>query len=297
MEIKDAIEDYLNYCLVEKGLSKRTNKSYHYDLLSYQDYLKKKHITNVNNIETKTIENYLKHCYNNNEEISTIAHKLTVIKNFHNYLYKEKLVKKNVAEFIARPKTKKTLPKTLSIKEVDKLLDIRLETPFDYRNKAMLELMYASGLRVSELVSLKVTDLDFTNMIIRITGKGAKERIVPFGEYASVSVKLYLEKRPSMLKGKEVEELFVNNHGKPITRQGFFKNLKKILREKGLNEDISPHSLRHSFATHLLERGTDLRSIQELLGHSDISTTKIYTHISEKQVEEDYIKHHPREEK
>lgn len=297
MNIDGLIDEFINYCTIEKRLSKKTKESYYYDLISYQKYLNKKKITNINKVNTSVIESYLKTCHQENEEISTIAHKLTVIKNFHTYLYKEKITSNNPAEFIARPKLKKTLPKALSIEEVDKLLDIKLNTPFDYRNKAMLELMYASGLRVSELIGLKVTDLDFTNMIIRITGKGSKERIVPFGEYALVSVKQYLEERPKLLKDKNIDELFVNNHGKAITRQGFFKNLKKILREKGLNEDISPHSLRHSFATHLLKNGVDLRSIQELLGHSDISTTKIYTKVTDDKVEHDYIEYHPREHK
>ena len=182
MNIDGLIDEFINYCTIEKRLSKKTKESYYYDLISYQKYLNKKKITNINKVNTSVIESYLKTCHQENEEISTIAHKLTVIKNFHTYLYKEKITSNNPAEFIARPKLKKTLPKALSIEEVDKLLDIKLNTPFDYRNKAMLELMYASGLRVSELIGLKVTDLDFTNMIIRITGKGSKERIVPFGE-------------------------------------------------------------------------------------------------------------------
>ena len=161
----------------------------------------------------------------------------------------------------------------------------------------MIELMYGSGLRVSELISLDLHSIDFTNCIIRITGKGKKDRIVPVGEYSMYYLEKYLEVRNSMLKKENTDALFLNNHGKRMTRQGFFKNLKSILRNQGLDENVSPHTLRHSFATHLLERGADLRSIQELLGHSDIATTRIYTHITDNKVKEDYKKYHPRESK
>lgn len=178
------------------------------------------------------------------------------------------------------------------------LLDIPLVTPFDYRNKAMLELMYGAGLRVSETVSLTINQVDLEHGLLRIMGKGRKEREIPIGEYGIYYLKLYLEQRHFLIKkGKQVDALFLNNHGKQITRQGFFKILKSLLIEKGLNPDLSPHTLRHSFATHLLSRGADLRSIQEMLGHSDISTTKIYTHVSDEKVEADYKKYHPREHK
>ena len=184
-----------------------------------------------------------------------------------------------------------------TIEEVDKLLDIELNTPFDYRNKAMLELMYGSGLRVSELISLTVYDIDFNNDIIRIKGKGSKERIVPINDVCKYYLKEYLDKRHLLLKKKQSDALFLNSKGTGISRQGFFKNLKEILKEKGLNPDISPHSLRHSFATHLLNGGADLRSIQMLLGHSDIATTRIYTHITNEKVRNDYLDNHPRAKK
>ena len=189
------------------------------------------------------------------------------------------------------------MPKSLSIEDVDVLLDIPLKTPFDYRNKAMLELMYGCGLRVSELVNLEITDIDKNNCLIRIMGKGSKEREVPLGEYALYYLDLYLEKRSLLLKNKSCNKLFLNNHGIGMTRQGFFKNLKSILLMKGLNPDVSPHTLRHSFATHLINRGADLRSIQEMLGHSDISTTRIYTKVSDETVIESYNKYHYRSTK
>ena len=192
---------------------------------------------------------------------------------------------------------KKRLPKSLSISDIDCLLDIPLNNLFDYRNKAMLELMYATGIRVSEMVQLTVNDIDFMNCIIRVMGKGSKERVIPLGEYCIYYLKLYLEKRELFLKKKSCEKLFLNNHGLGMTRQGFYKILKSLLLEKGLNTEFSPHTLRHSFATRLINRGADLRSIQEMLGHSDISTTKIYTKVSDDKVKEDYETYHPRSHK
>lgn len=296
MDITTAIDDFINYCVFEKGLSDKTKDSYIYDLSVYKDFLSEKGKTKVNSITTDDIENFLKYRLQN-EKNSTVAHNLTVIKNFHSYLLKSDIIKKDISENIARPKLQKKLPKTLSIDDIDKLLDIELKDTYDYRNKAMIELMYGSGLRVSELISLDVHSIDFTNCIIRITGKGSKDRIVPVGEYSMYYLNKYLKVRSCMLKDENTDALFLNNHGKRMTRQGFFKNLKSILRQKGLNEDVSPHTLRHSFATHLLERGADLRSIQELLGHSDIATTRIYTHISDNMVKEAYEKYHPREHK
>ena len=295
MKIEDAILDFLNYCIFEKGLADRSKISYQNDLDVYRLFLKDKGVLNVNDITSDHIKDFLKaRC---DEETSTIAHNLTVIKNFHTYLLKEKLVESDVSEFIERPKLRKCLPKTLSIEDVDKLLDISLETPFDYRNKAMLELMYGCGLRVSELVSLEINDIDMINCFIRIMGKGSKEREVPIGEYAIHYLNLYLEQRPFLLKNKPCTKLFLNNHGMGMTRQGFFKILKALLLEKGLNPDVSPHTLRHSFATHLINRGADLRSIQEMLGHADISTTKIYTRVSDDKVLADYQEYHMRSKK
>ena len=295
MKIEDAIDDFLNYCIFEKGLSDKTRISYKNDLDVYNSFLKKRKLFVVGDIKSDDIKLFLKE--RASEEASTIAHNLTVIKNFHTYLVKEKIVNDNVSEFVERPKVRKSLPKSLSMEDIDLLLDIPLETPFDYRNKAMLELMYGCGLRVSELINLEIHDIDMVNCLIRILGKGSKERDVPIGEFAIDYLNLYLEKRPLLLKNKSCNKLFLNNHGQGMTRQGFFKNLKEILRKKGLNPDVSPHTLRHSFATHLINRGADLRSIQEMLGHSDISTTKIYTKVSDEKVLDDYNQYHLRSKK
>ena len=295
MNIEDAIEDFINYCIFEKGLSDKTKESYRNDLDVYKIYLNDCGINYVSDISKDNIKNFIKD--RSIEESSTIAHNLTVIKNFHKYLLKEGVVSDDVSLYIERPKLRKLLPKSLSIEDVDLLLDIKLNGPFDYRNKAMLELMYGCGLRVSELINLEINDIDIINCQIRILGKGSKERIVPLGEYSIDYLKKYLDIRDELLKQKSCSKLFINNHGTGMTRQGFFKMLKKLLKEKGLNPDVSPHTLRHSFATHLINRGADLRSIQEMLGHSDISTTKIYTEVTDEKVIDDYNNYHFRSNK
>lgn len=298
MKIQVAKENFINYCEYEKGLSANTLKSYNYEINLYQTYLEDKlSIIDIEKVSKEDIESYLKYCYSKNEDSKTISHKITTIYNFHNYLLREKVIKDNQAEFIDRPKLAKHLPYTLTVKEIDKLLDIALVTVFDYRDKAMLELMYGTGLRVSELVSLTVYDVDFYNAFLRIKGKGSKERIVPINNASLKYLKLYLDRRCLLLKRKTSDELFLNARGEGISRQGFFKNLKKILAKKGMPTNISPHSLRHSFATHLIENGADLRSVQTMLGHSDITTTKIYTHISNEKVTKDYLINHPRAKK
>ena len=298
MKVQVAKENFINYCEYEKGLSANTLKSYNYEINLYQTYLEDKlSIIDIEEVSKENIESYLKYCYSKNEDSKTISHKITTIYNFHNYLLREKVIKDNQAEFIDRPKLAKHLPYTLTVKEIDKLLDIALVTVFDYRDKAMLELMYGTGLRVSELVSLTVYDVDFYNAFLRIKGKGSKERIVPINNASLKYLKLYLDRRCLLLKKKISDELFLNARGEGISRQGFFKNLKKILATKGMPTNISPHSLRHSFATHLIENGADLRSVQTMLGHSDITTTKIYTHISNEKVTKDYLINHPRAKK
>ena len=298
MKVQVAKENFINYCEYEKGLSVNTLKSYNYEINLYQTYLEDKlSIIDIEKVSKEDIESYLKYCYLKNEDSKTISHKITTIYNLHNYLLREKVIKDNQAEFIDRPKLDKHLPYTLTVKEIDKLLDIALVTVFDYRDKAMLELMYGTGLRVSELVSLTVYDVDFYNAFLRIKGKGSKERIVPINNASLKYLKLYLDRRCLLLKKKTSDELFLNARGEGISRQGFFKNLKKILAKKGMPVNISPHSLRHSFATHLIENGADLRSVQTMLGHSDITTTKIYTHISNEKVTKDYLINHPRAKK
>ena len=295
--MKDSILDYIDYISFEKGLSPNTKTSYLNDLTGYEKFLKKKGIVTCNTIKKRDIREYLAYLSNKHLNTNTIARKLTTIKNFHKFLLKNNIVKEDISEGMERPKLEKHLPNTLTIHEVDILLDIKLDTIFDYRNKAMLELLYGTGIRVSELVNLTIHSIDIENCIIRLIGKGSKERIIPISDYTIKYLNLYLDRRNELIKKIQTDYLFLNNHGKRITRQGFFKVLKKLLEEKGLNTNISPHTLRHSFATHLLSGGADLRSIQTLLGHSDISTTKIYTHISNDKIKDEYHEYHPRDHK
>ena len=190
----------------------------------------------------------------------------------------------------------KDLPKTLTIDEINILLDIDCKNCFDYRNKAMLELMYSAGLRVSELLELNVNDIDLNDNVVKVFGKGSKERIVPIGDYATIALRKYIDEYRICLikKGIITDKLFLNNHGREMSRSGFFKLIKKMAIEKGIKKEISPHTIRHSFATHLLEGGADIRSIQELLGHENMSTTQIYTHVRNDIMRDNYDKYHPR---
>ena len=290
----DVLDNYINYVLFERRLSKNTALSYKNDLMKFSLYLKEINVDSYINVSKKDIINYLEYLNKLNLSVSSVARKLTTIKNFYTYLTKTEVIKENITDGIERPKLRKKLPQVLTIEEVDKLLDINLNTPFDYRNKAMLELLYGTGLRITELLDLKLNDIDFENCVIRCLGKGSKERIVPIGEYVIFFLHSYLEYRNYFLKNKKNDYVFLNSRGDRLSRFSFFKMLKKLLIIKKINKDVSPHSLRHSVATHILEGGGDLRSIQELLGHSDISTTKIYTHISNKQIKQDYEQFHPR---
>lgn len=286
---KDILEKYQIYLLTIKQKEEKTTvSSYIEDIYKYLEYMENNKIKTALDIEYQDITNYLKYLDNNNYETSSIIRKIVSIKLFHKYLSEEYKIK-DISSKIINPKLRRKLPNILTIEEVDNLLDIKLNTPFDYRNKAMLELMYSSGLRVSELVDLKLNNIDLDNGYVRCLGKGKKERIIPIGEIAIEYLKKYInEYRNSMKKGYYTENVFLNNHGKNITRQGFFLIIKNIAKEKNINKNITPHMLRHSFATHLLNNGANLRTIQEMLGHSSITTTQIYTNVSNDIIKENY---------
>lgn len=288
-ENKEILDDYqTNLVAVEQKEKNTTVYSYIEDLYKYLEYTEKKGIKNALKIKYDNILDYLKYLADNKYMVSSVTRKIVSIKLFHKYL-SDKYNIENVSLKINNPKFYRKLPNILTIEEVDKLLDINLITPFDYRNKAMLELMYSSGLRVSELIDLKLSNINLENGYVRCMGKGKKERIVPIGEIALDYLKIYInEYRSMMLKGYYTENIFLNNHGKNITRQGFFLIIKSIAKEKEIDKNITPHMLRHSFATHLLNNGADLRTIQEMLGHSNISTTQIYTNISSDILKENY---------
>ena len=293
----ESIKEYLDYVKFERRLSNNTYMTYRNDLEKYQFFLKKRKIISVNKITSKDIRDYIEYLSKSGLEPASIAHNLTSIRNLHKYLFAVGKVISDVSEVVDRPKLRKKLPKVLTEEEVDLLLNIKLESPVDYRNKAMLETLYATGLRISELLNIELTDIDFENCVIRCFGKGKKERIVPIGEYVIFYVQKYLEQRNLLLKNKVSNYLFISNRGDKLSRTTFFRLIKNELKKKCINTDISPHGLRHSFATHMLNHGADLRSVQELLGHSDISTTRIYTHISNQKIKEEYIEYHPRSKK
>ena len=286
---KDILEKYQIYLLIVKQKEEKTTvSSYIEDIYKYLEYMENNKIKTALDIEYQNITNYLKYLDNNNYKTSSIIRKIVSIKLFHKYLSEEYKIK-DVSSKIINPRLRRKLPNILTIEEVDNLLDIKLNTTFDYRNKAMLELMYSSGLRVSELVDLKLNNIDLDNGYVRCLGKGKKERIIPIGEIAIEYLKKYInEYRNSMKKGYYTENVFLNNHGKNITRQGFFLIIKNIAKEKNIDKSITPHMLRHSFATHLLNNGANLRTIQEMLGHSSITTTQIYTNVSNDIIKENY---------
>ena len=282
------INKYLDYLRFERKLSDNTIKSYLNDLKDFDLYFDGKLVK----LEYKDLSKYLDSLEQLNAR--SVAHYITVISSFYSFLVDEKIIDENPCSNIIGPKIPKKLPNYLTEEEIDNLLDVRLITTYDYRNKAMLELLYASGVRITELINLKVSDIDFDNCFIRVVGKGKKERIVPITDVAIKYLMIYLEDyRNSILKNHDSEYLFISNTLKNISRQGFFKILKAECNRCGIEKNVSPHVLRHSFATHLLKHGADLRIIQELLGHEDISTTQIYAHLVNDKLREDY-KFHPR---
>ena len=286
---KKLLSDYIIELKTIKQRDKDTTvNSYSEDIYKYLEYMESKNISSALDISYNNLLDYLKYLDDSKYEVSSVARKIVSIKAFHKYLSENYNVV-DISTKISTPRFYRKLPNILTIEEVDNLLDIKLDTPFDYRNKAMLELMYSSGLRVSELINLELSDIDLNNNYVRCFGKGSKERIVPIGEYSSKYLSIYInEYRDSMKKGYYTEKIFLNNHGKEMTRQGFFKIIKKIAKDKDINKNITPHMLRHSFATHLLNNGADLRTIQEMLGHSSISTTQIYTNVTNDILKENY---------
>lgn len=280
------IEEYLKYLLIEKKYSSNTIASYKNDLKELYLFSNNKNIIYLNK------DDILKFLEKNKDKNSkTLSHFITTFRGFYKYLEIENIIKNNPVLSISQPKLRKTLPKVLSIEEVDKILNIKLNTKYDYRNKAMLELMYSTGIRISELINIKTHDLNINNCTLKVMGKGSKERIIPVGDIALKYLKIYIDDYRTYFIRKNTDYLFLNSRGTIMTRQAFFKIVKKIAQEKNIKTEFSPHTLRHSFATHMLENGADLRIIQELLGHSSLSTTQIYTNVSNKFIEENYNFH------
>lgn len=296
MAINNILMDYLHYLKVERGLSENTINSYGIDLKLFLEYLRENEIPSFKQVNKEVIVNYMQSEKNNNKANSSILHSVSSLRKFFQYLAQEKIIEKDPMLLIDTPKKKQHLPQVLTKEEVEKLLrSPNTGQVLGLRDRAMLELMYATGLRISEIINLKLEDLHLTMGTLQTLGKGHKERIVPVGDEAIKWVNRYLEEaRPKLLKQKRSNYLFLNFHGNNLTRQGVWKNLKAEVRKAGIQKNITPHTLRHSFATHILENGADLRIVQELLGHADISTTQIYTHLSNKQLADIYNRAHPR---
>ena len=287
--LDDLINEFCTYLLIDKNYSKNTIDAYRNDLEMFNKFVNK----TINNIDDSDIKNYLKYLKDNKHNERSIARNTSSLRSFYKFLIINKHVKTNPMENITSIKLSKKLPDILTIDEINKILDIKITDNYSVRNKAMLELIYAAGLRVSELINLKTYDIDTLENIVRTMGKGNKERIIPIGEYATNALNSYLSIRYTFLKKEINDYLFLNNHGIKMTRQGFFKIIKKLAQDNNIKKDISPHTLRHSFATHMINNGADLRTIQELLGHSDISTTQIYTHVSTEKLKQEFESFHP----
>ena len=295
MNNEKLVTEYLQYVRVERGLAANTITSYHQDLTKYLKYLKQQQLT-VAKIGHFEILDYLTYLDQQGSSRNSTIHMVTSLRKFYQYLMQMQILTINPMEKVLMPKKKQHLPDVLSVADVELILATPdITTPLGIRNRAMLEMMYATGLRVSEIVNLKVSDLHFELGLLQTIGKGDKERVVPIGDLAIEWVaRYYRQVRPKQLKGSENVYLFLNDHGKQLTRQGIWKIIKHIVKQAGITKDVSPHTLRHSFATHILENGADLRIVQELLGHADISTTQIYTHITNERAREVFNKSHPR---
>ena len=292
----DLIQDYLHYLKIERGLSENTRQSYRQDLKQYQQFLVSQKLTSFTE-DRFIILGFLQAQTTAKKAQSSITRSISTLRKFYQYLAREGRIQKDPMLQIDSPKQGRHLPAVLSSEEIERLLKTPdTSTPLGLRDRAILEVLYATGLRVSELVHLKLTDLHLSLGLIQTLGKGDKERIIPIGDVAVDWINQYLERsRNRLTKGKDSPYLFVNFHGNGLARQGIWKNLKVIVQAAGIDKDVTPHTLRHSFATVLLENGADLRIVQELLGHSDISTTQIYTHISKKHLTEVYQRSHPRD--
>ncbi len=294
--MKELITTFLDYLSVERGLSNNTILAYREDLNTYMDFLANSHIEALSKITKADITHFMFHQKDKGISANSIARRLAAIRMFHRFLVRERITVHDPTDLIDSPKLWKKIPDTLSLNEVDALIsqpDIRDKQGL--RDKAILETLYATGMRVSEAVNIKTENLNLDIGFLRCIGKGNKERVIPLGKKAIASLKRYLEiSRPHFLKGKISNFLFLNRFGKKISRQSLWKLIKRYAKAARIKKSVRPHTLRHSFATHLLERGADLRSVQEMLGHANISTTQIYTHINKDRLKTIHRMFHPR---
>jgi len=290
------LDQFLHYLVVEKGLSRNTIEAYGHGLTRFVDYLREKEIQDVREVGKFDVQGFLLALKKMNLKTKSIVRNLAAIRSFFRFLIQEGILEANPLENLESPKVARTLPEILSLKEIEQILEQpNVQTPLGVRDRAMLEMLYATGMRVSELTQLPTHQVSLEGGYVLLYGKGSKERVVPLGSEALKWVALYLKTSRGILsKGKESPSLFINRSGKGMSRQRFWRNLKDYAQRAGLHKRITPHLLRHSFASHLLERGADLRSIQMMLGHADISTTQIYTHVTGERLKKVHKRYHPR---
>lgn len=289
------IDEYLTYLKLERGLSDSSISSYRQDLKQYNQYLSDEDVAGVEQITTEILVTFLQFLSLNGKSNKTIIRIQSTLRNFHQFLQLEQVLDTNPALRLSTPKEERELPVVLTIDEMDKLLHSPDNTSQGIRDNAIMELLYASGLRVSELINLRTSDLNLEMGFIHVYGKGDKERIVPTTNYVAEKLEHYMKnERLKLLKQENTNILFLTNRGRGFTRQGLWKTIKKYVLISGIDKNITPHTFRHSFATHLIENGADLRAVQEMLGHSDISTTQVYTQISATKIREMYKQFHPR---
>ena len=285
------LRSFFDYLFIEKGLSKNTIKAYEVDIERFIYWLKQDNKSDYLNAKEVEINAYISYLFKEHLKSSSINRNISSIKAFYLFLMKKNILKVSPIAEVVTPKQEKYLPISMSESEVEILLKSpNTKIKIEKRDKAMIEMLYATGMRISELVNLKITNVDMQRCVVKVLGKGSKERLIPFGETASEALNDYMKDRQSLAS----KEIFLSNRGTKMSRQAFWSRIKVYLGREGLKDSISPHTLRHAFATHLLNRGADLRSVQLLLGHSDLSTTQIYTHIAKQRLGEVLKKHHPR---
>lgn len=297
MENKEHVNEYLMYLSIERGYSEHTLTSYKRQLDKFVRFLEKNHVTSVEHVTKAMVHLFLNEKEQQVLSTRTIAQLITALRSFFKYLAQENYIAESPLVQLRLPKMPKQLPKYLTLEEVDKLLLLDIDQPahFKLRTRVLLELLYSCGMRISELITLKLEHIHTQMGLIKVIGKGDKERMIPINTFALELIERYMQTaRPQILKQRQCEYLLLNHHGNQLTRQGAWKLVQQAARLVGIEKSVSPHMLRHSFATHLIENGADLRIVQELLGHSDISTTQIYTHVSKKHIQKAYKKYHPR---
>ncbi|WP_202076815.1 site-specific tyrosine recombinase XerD [Caldalkalibacillus salinus] len=292
------VQTFIHYLSVEKGLATNTLQAYERDLTSFFQHIEQQEIKEIESITRRHVIDYLTVLRDKGRASTTLSRTLSSIRTFFQFLVRDGYIQTDPTTHIESPKRERRLPKVLTAEEVNMLLEapkLHRNRSLAERDEAMLEVLYATGLRVSELIAIELDHVYVHMGYVKCMGKGARERIVPLGDIAIKSLERYMNSgRRTLDKSKQAKALFLNHHGRMMTRQGFWKNLKSLSKQAGIKKELTPHTLRHSFATHLLENGADLRSVQEMLGHADISTTQIYTHVTKARLKDVYSQAHPR---